>query len=82
MDSTEKVKYPGEEMVVKIISGGQTGVDRAALDADILLEIPHGGFVPAGRITEEGPRASKAPGIYGIALKFVSAVLQEPSHDG
>lgn len=27
----------------KIISGGQTGVDRAALDAAIKLNIPHGG---------------------------------------
>ncbi len=158
-------------MVIKIISGGQTGVDRAALDAAISLEIPHGGFVPAGRITEEGPldqkykmkellsssypartkknvevsdgtlilsqgrltggsaftehyadvcgkpclhidlssddvsvlvqdtkewlaahsiitlnvagpRASTAPDIYECALKFITAVLQEPSHDG
>jgi hypothetical protein len=42
-------------MVKKIISGGQTGVDRAALDAAIKLMIPHGGWIPRGRLTENGP---------------------------
>jgi hypothetical protein len=42
-------------MVKKIISGGQTGVDRAALDAAIKLMIPHGGWIPQGRLTENGP---------------------------
>jgi len=40
---------------MKIISGGQTGADRAALDAAIELKIPHGGWLPKGRKTEEGP---------------------------
>lgn len=44
---------------MKIISGGQTGVDQAALDAAIKLGIPHGGWVPKGRKTEAGPLASK-----------------------
>ncbi|WP_035245923.1 putative molybdenum carrier protein [Desulfogranum mediterraneum] len=39
----------------KIISGGQTGADRAALDAAISLGIEHGGWLPRGRTTEEGP---------------------------
>lgn len=44
-----------------IISGGQTGVDRAALDAAIACGIPHGGFVPKGRMAEDGklPRKYK-----------------------
>ncbi|MBT8368376.1 MAG: putative molybdenum carrier protein [Deltaproteobacteria bacterium] len=42
-------------MIKKIISGGQTGVDRAALDAAIKLTIPHGGWIPQGRLTENGP---------------------------
>lgn len=37
---------------MKIISGGQTGVDRAALDAAIALGIPHGGWCPKGRRAE------------------------------
>ena len=41
-------------MLEKIISGGQTGVDRAALDSAIALRIPHGGWCPAGRRAEDG----------------------------
>ena len=41
-------------MIEKIISGGQTGVDRAALDCAIALHIPHGGWCPAGRKAEDG----------------------------
>jgi hypothetical protein len=45
--------------VKKIISGGQTGADRAALDVAIELGIPHGGCVPLGRWAEDGPVADK-----------------------
>jgi len=38
----------------KIISGGQTGVDRAALDAAISVSIAHGGWCPKGRLAELG----------------------------
>lgn len=38
----------------KIISGGQTGVDRAALDFAIEHGIPHGGWCPHGRLAEDG----------------------------
>ncbi len=38
----------------KIISGGQTGVDRAALDVAIELGIPCGGWCPQGRRSEDG----------------------------
>ena len=41
-------------MIKKIISGGQTGADRAALDVAIELGIPHGGWIPMGRKTEDG----------------------------
>jgi len=41
-------------MIKKIISDGQTGVDRAALDVAIKLGIPHAGWVPKGRIAENG----------------------------
>ncbi|MEJ5357425.1 MAG: putative molybdenum carrier protein [Desulfobacterales bacterium] len=42
-------------MIRKIVSGGQTGVDRAALEVAIHLGIPHGGWVPRGRRAEDGP---------------------------
>jgi hypothetical protein len=38
----------------KIVSGGQTGVDRGALDAAIELGIAHGGWCPRGRLAEDG----------------------------
>lgn len=41
--------------LLKIISGGQSGADLAALDAAIFLGIPHGGWLPRGRKTERGP---------------------------
>jgi len=41
-------------MIRKIISGGQTGVDQAALDVAIELGIPHSGWIPKGRLTEDG----------------------------
>lgn len=40
---------------MKIISGGQTGVDRAALDAAILVGMDYGGSIPKGRKAEDGP---------------------------
>ena len=40
--------------VERIVSGGQTGVDRGALDAAISLKIPHGGWCPRGRRAEDG----------------------------
>ena len=46
-------------MVKKIVSGGQTGADRAALDVGIALGIPHGGWVPKGRKAEDGPIAER-----------------------
>lgn len=46
-------------MVKKIVSGGQTGADRAALDVAIRWKIPHGGWVPQGRMAEDGPLPEK-----------------------
>ena len=42
-------------MIKKIISGGQTGVDRAALDFAIKHNIAHGGWIPKGRLAEDNP---------------------------
>lgn len=38
----------------KIIAGGQTGVDRAALDVALAINIAHGGWCPKGRCAEDG----------------------------
>ena len=41
-------------IISKIISGGQTGADRAALDWAITNNIQHGGWCPKGRLAEDG----------------------------
>lgn len=45
--------------IEKIVSGGQTGADRAALDWAIEHGIPHGGWCPKGRWAEDGPIAGR-----------------------
>jgi hypothetical protein len=49
MSVSEPVSAPG-----KIVSGGQTGADRAALDWGMARGIPHGGWCPRGRKAEDG----------------------------
>ena len=46
-------------MIEKIISGGQTGADQAGLDVAIKHNIPHGGWIPRGRMTEDGSLPEK-----------------------
>lgn len=46
-------------MIKKIISGGQTGAERAALDAAIQFNISHCGWIPKGRVTEAGRLPNK-----------------------
>ena len=44
-----------------VISGGQTGVDRAALDVALELGLPCGGWCPQGRRAEDGVLAARYP---------------------
>lgn len=46
---------------VKIVSGGQTGVDRAALDAALAHGCECGGWCPAGRLDETGTIPDRYP---------------------
>ncbi|KAA5547237.1 hypothetical protein FYK55_02225 [Roseiconus nitratireducens] len=43
----------------RIVSGGQTGVDRAGLEAAIAVGIEHGGWCPKGRLSEDGSIPSR-----------------------
>ena len=49
-------------MIQKVVSGGQTGVDRAGLDAAMAIGIPIGGYCPKGRLAEDGT----VPDIYPL----------------
>ena len=49
--------------IQRIVSGGQTGADRAALDVARKLGIDYGGWVPAGRWAEDGPIPARYTGL-------------------
>ena len=48
-------------MLTKPIPGGQTGVDRAALDVAQELGLPSGGWCPRGRLAEDAPIPPQYP---------------------
>jgi hypothetical protein len=52
---------PGSFPLERLISGGQTGVDRAALDVALALGLPCGGWCPKGRRAEDGPIDPRYP---------------------
>jgi len=48
-------------VIERIVSGGQAGVDRAALDVALELGVPCGGWCPRGRRAEDGPIPDRYP---------------------
>jgi len=49
------------KQIPRIVSGGQTGADRAALDWALSHNLPCGGWCPKGRKAEDGPINAKYP---------------------
>ena len=64
------MKITEKDRKTKIISGDQTGVDRAALDVAIELGLQYGGFCPKGRLAEDGI----------IEYKYKLTELQSPQY--
>ena len=58
--------------LTKLLSGAQTGADRAALDWAIFRDIPHGGWCPKGRKAEDG----KIPPQYQLTETPLASYLQ------
>ena len=56
--------------VERVISGGQTGVDRAALDCALEMGIACGGWCPLGRKAEDGPIDKKYPLTATLSAKY------------
>lgn len=59
-----------------VVSGGQSGVDRAALDAAIALRIPYGGWCPAGGAAEDFP---DPPGLLAEYPELEATPSAEPA---
>lgn len=60
----------------KIVSGGQTGVDRGALDAALELGFPCGGWCPAGRKAEDGVIDARYPVVELPGAKYRERTIQ------
>ena len=56
----------------RVVSGGQSGADRAGLDWALSRQVAHGGWCPKGRRSEDGP----IPAIYGLSETPLSNYLQ------
>ena len=62
--------------VRRLVSGGQTGADRAALDVAIRLGIPYGGWCPRGGRAEDLP---DPPGLLGTYPELVETPTTDSS---
>ena len=62
MDMSYRMSTVSHTMTLKrIVSGGQTGVDRGALDAALAADFPCGGWAPGDRMAEDGVIADRYP---------------------
>lgn len=59
----------------RVVSGGQSGVDRAALDAAIALGVPYGGWCPLGGWAEDMP---DPPGVLALYPQLAPTPLADP----
>ena len=62
--------------ISKLISGGQSGVDRAALDVAISLGIPYGGWCPAGGWAED---LTEPPGLLALYPSLAATSSTDPA---
>lgn len=55
---------------LRIVTGGQTGVDRAALDAALAIGLAVGGWCPLGRRAEDGEIPARYPLVEAASPKY------------
>jgi len=70
------ISSPSIRRVVRIVSGGQTGADRAALDVAIDLGIDYGGWCPADGWAEDFP---EPPGLSAVYPKLTATPYPDPA---
>ena len=61
LQQSPRSRRRSKPMIEKLVAGGQTGVDRAALDVALELGLPCGGWCPRGRKAEDGPLPPRYP---------------------
>jgi hypothetical protein len=61
--TTARTEAHTPHRIARLVSGGQTGADRAALDVALELGIPCGGWIPRGRRAEDGRIPDRYPGL-------------------
>lgn len=61
--------------VAKIISGGQSGVDRGALEAAVESSVVYGGWCPAGGWAEDAPTS---PGVRAHFPDLIETPERDP----
>jgi hypothetical protein len=66
----------GDARIAKLVSGGQTGADRAALDVAIERHLPHGGWCPRGGWAEDLPTP---PGLLAAYAGLVETPDVDPA---
>ena len=73
MTNTDDIAKPSR---LVIVTGGQSGVDRAALDVALALAIPYAGFCPRGGWAEDLP---EPPGLLAHYPRLVETPLADPA---
>lgn len=66
----------GERLISRIVSGGQTGADRAALDVAIELGVDYGGWCPAGGWAED---LVDPPGLLAVYTELTATTDPDPA---
>ncbi len=69
--SSAQTEPLSKTVVMRIVSGGQTGVDRAALDVALALGMPCGGWCPKGRLAEDGTLPARYPLLETLSEDYV-----------
>ena len=76
-DPSRRMLVPATRLrVVQVLTGGQTGADRAATDFAVASGIAYGGWVPSGGWAEDSPTP---PGVLAAYPNFTATASEDPA---